>query len=48
MTLPDGTSPVIADRDFAIANIQAPSGLRSEESEEDGRSRGLISAAASC
>jgi large subunit ribosomal protein L25 len=33
VTLPAGASPVIADRDFAIANIQAPSGLRSEESE---------------
>lgn len=32
--LPDGASPVISDRDFAIANIQAPSGLRSEENEE--------------
>lgn len=31
--LPAGASPVIADRDFAIANIQAPSGLRSEENE---------------
>lgn len=31
--LPAGTSPVITDRDFAIANIQAPSGLRSEENE---------------
>jgi len=33
VTLPAGASPVIADRDFAIANIQAPSGLRSEENE---------------
>ena len=33
--LPAGASPVIADRDFAIANIQAPSGLRSEESETE-------------
>jgi large subunit ribosomal protein L25 len=32
--LPAGTSPTITDRDFAIANIQAPSGLRSEEGEE--------------
>lgn len=31
--LPAGASPVITDRDFAIANIQAPSGLRSEENE---------------
>jgi large subunit ribosomal protein L25 len=34
VTLPAGTTPTITDRDFAIANIQAPSGLRSEESEE--------------
>jgi large subunit ribosomal protein L25 len=33
VTLPAGTSPTITDRDFAIANIQAPSGLRSEESD---------------
>lgn len=33
VTLPAGASPVISDRDFAIASIQAPSGLRSEESE---------------
>lgn len=35
VTLPAGASPVIADRDFAIANIQAPSGLRSEEGEAE-------------
>ena len=35
VTLPAGTSPTIADRDFAIANIQAPSGLRSEEGEAE-------------
>ena len=35
VTLPAGASPVIADRDFAIANIQAPSGLRSEEGESE-------------
>ncbi len=34
VTLPVGTTPTITDRDFAIANIQAPSGLRAEESEE--------------
>lgn len=34
VTLPAGASPVITDRDFAIANIQAPSGLRSEDNEE--------------
>ena len=35
VTLPAGTTPTIADRDFAIANIQAPSGLRAEESEAE-------------
>ncbi len=35
VTLPAGASPVISDRDFAIANIQAPSGLRSEENEAE-------------
>ena len=36
VTLPDGAKPTI-DRDFVIANISAPSGLRSEENEaEDG------------
>ena len=33
VTLPAGTTPTITDRDFAIASIQAPSGLRSEEGE---------------
>lgn len=33
ITLPAGTKPTI-DRDFVIANISAPSGLRSAESEE--------------
>ena len=46
MTLPAGTTPTITDRDFAIANIQAPSGLRSEESEEEAAGRGLIPRAA--
>lgn len=31
--LPAGVSPVITDRDFTIATIQAPSGLKSEEAE---------------
>lgn len=35
VTLPEGAKPTI-DRDFVIANIQAPSGLRSSENEEDG------------
>src|SRR5690606_12228461 len=33
VTLPKGVSPTITDRDFVIANIQAPSGLRSEDNE---------------
>lgn len=32
--LPKGTKPNISDRDFVIANISAPSGLRSSEEEE--------------
>ena len=39
-TLPAGTTPTITDRDFVIANIQAPSGLRSEESEEEAAAEG--------
>ena len=35
VTLPAGAKPTI-DRDFVIANISAPSGLRSEENEADG------------
>ena len=35
VTLPEGVTPVIRDRDFVIANISAPSGLRSSESEAD-------------
>lgn len=31
--LPQGVTPVIADRDFTIATIAAPSGLRSSENE---------------
>ncbi|MEO1613106.1 MAG: 50S ribosomal protein L25, partial [Pseudomonadota bacterium] len=34
--LPKGTRPMITDRDFVIANISAPSGLKSSESEDDG------------
>ena len=32
--LPEGTRPMITDRDFVIANISAPSGLKSAEEEE--------------
>lgn len=35
VTLPKGTSPVIADRDFTIATIVAPAGGVSEEEEEE-------------
>ena len=35
ITLPEGATPTI-DRDFVIANISAPSGLRSSENEEAG------------
>ncbi len=34
ITLPEGARPTI-DRDFVIANIQAPSGLASQQEEED-------------
>ncbi|WP_420566713.1 50S ribosomal protein L25/general stress protein Ctc [Thalassovita sp.] len=34
VTLPEGAKPTI-DRDFVIANISAPSGLRSEENEAE-------------
>jgi len=36
VTLPEGARPTITDRDFVIANISAPSGLRSAEDEEGG------------
>ncbi|RVV97265.1 50S ribosomal protein L25/general stress protein Ctc [Mesobaculum littorinae] len=35
VTLPSGTRPTI-DRDFVIANIQAPSGLASQNAEDEG------------
>ncbi len=35
ITLPEGTRPVITDRDFVIANISAPSGLRSADNEDE-------------
>ena len=34
ITLPEGTKPTI-DRDFVIANISAPSGLRASDAEEE-------------
>lgn len=33
IALPEGVTPVITNRDFVVANIGAPSGLRSAESE---------------
>ena len=35
IALPEGASPTI-DRDFVVANISAPSGLRSADNEDDG------------
>ncbi|PTW51224.1 MULTISPECIES: 50S ribosomal protein L25/general stress protein Ctc [Rhodovulum] len=35
IALPEGTTPTITGRDFVIANISAPSGLRSAEDEEE-------------
>ena len=35
ITLPEGASPVITDRDFMIANISAPSVLRAEGEEAE-------------
>ncbi|MHC0053414.1 50S ribosomal protein L25/general stress protein Ctc [Actibacterium sp. D379-3] len=36
VTLPEGSRPMITDRDFVIANISAPSGLRSAGSDDEG------------
>lgn len=35
VTLPDGVTPTITDRDFTIATLVAPSSLRSEEGSSD-------------
>jgi large subunit ribosomal protein L25 len=35
ITLPEGTRPMITDRDFVIANISAPSSLRSADDDAD-------------
>ncbi len=35
VTLPEGSRPMITDRDFVIANISAPSSLKSEGEDED-------------
>ncbi|SDD81018.1 50S ribosomal protein L25/general stress protein Ctc [Rhodospira trueperi] len=34
--LPEGVRPTITDRDFTIATVTAPSGMKSEASEEEG------------
>jgi large subunit ribosomal protein L25 len=35
VTLPEGAKPVIADRDFVIANVMAPRALLAEDEDED-------------
>lgn len=40
ITLPSNVHPTIQDRDFTIATVVAPSGLRSEESSADGDEAG--------
>ena len=39
VTLPEGTKPTI-DRNFVIANISAPSGLKAQSNDEDGEAEG--------
>lgn len=36
VNLPEGVEPTITDRDFTIATIAAPAGLKEESSDEDG------------
>ncbi|MEM7067553.1 MAG: 50S ribosomal protein L25/general stress protein Ctc [Pseudomonadota bacterium] len=36
VTLPEGVEPTITDRDFTIATIAAPAGLKSDEEDEEG------------
>lgn len=45
ITLPSGATPTI-DRDFVVANISAPSGLRSSDNDEDGEDAGAETEAA--
>ena len=40
VALPDGVTPVIDDRDFTIATIAAPAGLKSEAADADGGEEG--------
>ena len=44
ITLPEGTRPVIADRDFVIANIAAPGGATDEEDEASAAAFAQLSA----
>lgn len=44
VTLPDGAKPTV-DRDFVIANLSAPSGLRSSDNESDGEGEAAEAAA---
>jgi large subunit ribosomal protein L25 len=36
VALPEGSSPTITDRDFVVANIQAPSGIKAKDDEDEG------------
>ena len=36
VSLPEGVEPTITDRDFTIATIASPAGLKSEESDDEG------------
>lgn len=40
VTLPEGVTPTITDRDFVIANVQAPTVATAEEDEEDAATEG--------
>jgi large subunit ribosomal protein L25 len=40
VTLPNGVTPTITDRDFTIATLAAPSGVRSEANEAEGEGEG--------
>lgn len=45
VTLPEGTTPAIEDRDFTIATVVAPSALRSGDAEADASAEGSTPAA---
>lgn len=40
ITLPEGTRPVITDRDFVVASISAPSSLKSEDEDDSEAAEG--------